>query len=317
MIIQGIKSFNLSFFPMFTLVTFFVLTYTTIITLGGNLTSELKFINTIMVLFTLASGVLASQSLIDNRPKGILAVLYFLVFLWTRIIFLLSIIVSLLLCFDRSKYYIANHLRNWFGTKVLHGEDYIFLFGLFVLLIFGLSILKIGKEEEKTKKYFFIISTVILISGLAVQGLIGFSISAIALIKPIITYPSAGYDWKMRFQIGPFYDYTRFVNENTPPDAVFLEPPMIMPWPLIGNEGYTRYFIFPRELVKEEADEARKKKITHIFIVGRKEGQWPTTKIKSKRLIYMPENPGEEPIVVEKDYDPQDPINDLWGIIEI
>lgn len=147
---------------------------------------------------------------------------------------------------------------------------------------------------------------------------------AMPLTKVLLNNPSASYDWKMTFSIGPFYDYMQFVCKFTPEKALILHPKQQSRWPEISNQGYTRYFVYPRDLVAENGDEEKKEKITHIFIVGRKTldskkslDQWPEQKIPARRLIYVPEFPGGEVTLLEKDYDPTDKINDRWGIIEL
>lgn len=333
MMLKKIKNFNLSFFPMLALTAFFVLTYSISIMLKGYFTMELKILDSLMVLSVLISGFLVSKTPRVFQSTGLLKCLYLITALLINIFFLSTLMISLLIFFDKSKYSIFYHLRIWLGSQIMPEEDYAYLFCLIVFLTVGLLIFitedvfkNLSLTQKNTnklfmlateKKYLLKISIIIVVLGLVFQGAIGFSKTAILLVKPILENPLAGYDWKMRSQIGPFYDYTRFVNQNTPLDAVFLEPPMKMPWPLIGNKGYTRYFIFPRELVSVDVDEADKGKVTHIFIIGRKDGQWPVTKIKAKRLIYMPEKIADKPIVLEKDYDPEDPINDRWGIIEL
>lgn len=170
----------------------------------------------------------------------------------------------------------------------------------------------------------------------SVTGLSGIIISIVFinvayLVKNILPYfkvtminLSASYDWRMEHEVGFFYNYTMFINKYTPDSALILHPKMQSRWPEVSNEGYTRYFVYPRDLVAEDGDELKKEKITHIFIIGRKNldgvknlDPWPTVKIPAKRLIYAPLGLKGEVTILEKDYSPSDEINDRWGIIEL
>jgi len=54
------------------------------------------------------------------------------------------------------------------------------------------------------------------------------------------------YDEKMRRR-GWHYDFLRFIKENTPENANILFPPQGK-YPKIGNLGFNKYFLLPRNL---------------------------------------------------------------------
>ncbi len=143
--------------------------------------------------------------------------------------------------------------------------------------------------------------------------------------KNIIKRPLASYSEKMVSQIGPIYNYYQFVNMNTPESAVILHPTQQGQWPDVSNAGYTRYFIYPRNLIAEEELEARAHEVTHVFVIGERKlhnneihNRWPGFYVPAERVIYYQQGT-DEVVIVEGDYNPEDLKNnaDLWGIIEV
>lgn len=116
------------------------------------------------------------------------------------------------------------------------------------------------------------------------------------------------YDQKMRFKIGKFYDYTKFVKANTPEDAVIAIPPMSDVWWKTGNGAYIYYFIYPRHPFYAEVDKLPDNPdITYVLLVkgdtldSDERAKWPKFKVPTKRIIYYP----------DQKYLPG------WGIIEL
>lgn len=138
---------------------------------------------------------------------------------------------------------------------------------------------------------------------------------------------------KLRVKLGWFYyDYIQFIKRQTPEDAVVLVPPQGFPWPATGNVAYLRYFLYPRYLINGDERESRvdlKKEGVEYVLLDWGESRteydytqgWPKFWLPAKRIIYKKElsYPGDfEAEVVEKDYDPGDPINfKKWGVIEL
>ncbi len=144
-------------------------------------------------------------------------------------------------------------------------------------------------------------------------------------VSAVLHDPFASYDKKMQNQIGPIYKYYKFVNENTPENAVILNPKQQGQWPDVSNQGYTRYFIYPRNLISEENLSVSKDKITHIFLIGGKKlhdfsnnNRWPDFYVPAKKITYYMNDDSKQQITVYKDYDPNDPeYSEYWGIIEV
>jgi len=68
-------------------------------------------------------------------------------------------------------------------------------------------------------------------------------------LRYLIRNPRADYGDKMSQRIGKqFYDYTLFINKNTPENSRLLIPPQGFPWPQSGNAAYLRYFVYPRDV---------------------------------------------------------------------
>ena len=111
---------------------------------------------------------------------------------------------------------------------------------------------------------------------------------------------NSSYDDKMRFSVGTeFYDYTLFIKENTPEDAVILIPPQAYPWPQTGNAGYIRYFVFPRKVINgaefEPGINLEENKIGYaLFLWGdfpiSEQGStpgWPKFDLKAEYKLYL------------------------------
>lgn len=135
------------------------------------------------------------------------------------------------------------------------------------------------------------------------------------------------YDQKMLSQIGPVYGYYLFINSVTPESAVILHPKQQGQWGDVSNEGYTRYFIYPRNLVAEELKPEFKKDADYAMLIGAKkltfagsenQNRWPDFDIPSTEIILYSYDGKEKPFVVKIDYSYKDfPYKDYWGLIKI
>lgn len=138
---------------------------------------------------------------------------------------------------------------------------------------------------------------------------------------------------KLRRKIGfKVLDYYEFIKINTPENAKILIPPQAMPWPMIGNAAYSRYFLYPRHLVsgreKEPGLDLKKEQIQYILIewgevnlfqYGYTHG-WPKFSVPAKRIIYKKptrEMYDYEAVILKKDFSPEDIHPDWWGLIEV
>lgn len=107
------------------------------------------------------------------------------------------------------------------------------------------------------------------------------------------------YDQKMFYQWGGYYNYMKFVKNNTPENATIIIPPQINPWLSSGNLLLDRYFLFPRNLVQTGltiSDLDKLPKDTYIMVY---KGEWcdshdcdvwPTQTIKADELIIKEPN---------------------------
>jgi hypothetical protein len=114
----------------------------------------------------------------------------------------------------------------------------------------------------------------------------------------IITHPQASYDDKMRRAVGPvFYNFTQFINTNTPEDSSILIPPQAFPWPQSGNEAFMRYFIHPRKMGNGKEYNPQTKLSDYDFIVlnwGETDSteppythSWPKFDVPAEGIIFM------------------------------
>lgn len=137
---------------------------------------------------------------------------------------------------------------------------------------------------------------------------------------------------KLRVKIGwGLYDYAEFIKRELPEDARILVPPQGFPWPATGNVAYFRYFLYPRHLVngaeREVKVDLKNEGIEYVLLAwGETDGTeydythgWPKFPLPAKAIIYKKDltHVGNyESVVIEKDYDPKDPMNEKnWGII--
>lgn len=113
----------------------------------------------------------------------------------------------------------------------------------------------------------------------------------------MVKNPGYSYEQKMGALVGPNYYYYMFIKNNTPEDAVILKPKQQGRWPDLSNEGYSRYFLYPRKFVSEEDGPDAIAKATHAFLIGNIKlintedlDRWPNFDLNSKEIIlYSPD----------------------------
>lgn len=171
-----------------------------------------------------------------------------------------------------------------------------------------------------TNAFYYIIAGLIILSSL---------FSAFPSFKQNLGYlvkkPLYTYDQKMRLQIGPVYDYYMFVKNNTPKGAYILKPEQQGRWPDISNEGFTRYFLYPRNFVSEENLKNEKEKVDYIFLIGglklhRDEelDRWPNFNVPAIRIILYSKSGLSVYKVLNQDYDYKNfDYKEYWGVIEV
>lgn len=132
------------------------------------------------------------------------------------------------------------------------------------------------------------------------------------------------YDDKMRHIWGFYYDYMKFVKENTPENASILIPPQESPWLSEGNVALSRYFVYPRRLYNGKLDEVDLENVDYIFLAwgswkSPEESKygWPKDEIEAEEIILF--DADKKTITRYKEnYDPNDGryVN-AYGIIKI
>ena len=140
----------------------------------------------------------------------------------------------------------------------------------------------------------------------------------------ILSHIKASYDFKMKERWGIYYDYIKFVKENTPENASILIPPQKFPWPSSGNVGLNRYFLFPRNMGNGSYNEPMDlRNYDYVLLVWGEEGGvksdygWPKIPLKAEKIIYFNPDTGAVTEKIEN-YDPKlVPVNGAWGIIKI
>ena len=139
----------------------------------------------------------------------------------------------------------------------------------------------------------------------------------------ISTHLDYSFDDKMRKNWGFYYDYMRFVASHTKPDSVILIPPQSGHWLSTGNEGLSRYFLYPRNLVHGDTFSIPRDGYDYVLIARGEwyndtvDWGWPKVPVKAEEIWYI--NPTTlEVTEVKKDFDPKNPINmQSWGLIKV
>jgi len=137
------------------------------------------------------------------------------------------------------------------------------------------------------------------------------------------THLDYSYDDKMRRVWGFYYDYMKFVRENTAPDSNILIPPHSYHWLSTGNGGLNRYFLYPRKHINGEVDNIPDNGYDYVLIakgLWYSEGVdwgWPKVYVKASKIWYI--DPQTLKVSeLEKDFDPKDSFNmQAWGLIKV
>lgn len=143
----------------------------------------------------------------------------------------------------------------------------------------------------------------------------------------VFSHLNASYDYKMTAldRWSNYYDYIKFVKENTPENAFILVPPQQLPWNSTGNVGLDRYFLYPRNLENGSLNEPiDSSKYNYVLIVwgewyidDKNAYGWPKVPVKAESIIYF--NPGTRKVSeIKGNYNPvKSAENGVWGIIKI
>jgi hypothetical protein len=264
-----------------------------------------------LIVLTMFSGFL----LIGQKKQPFTS----LVFRLNLLIFpLVSIIYIALLVLE------SLHFHNYvFSTYHIQPSNLIYA----VILngfVFSINILKnLKKIYYKLSIIGFIIFTVLI--SISVEMFAKTIDAAMYSNVYILTHISSSYDYKMVERWGVYYDYIKFVKENTEEGSSILIPPQALPWYSTGNVGLDRYFLYPRFLANGSYDGSIDfDKYDYIMLVWgewndapKERYGWPKMKVMAEKVIYF--NPDtKQTKEVGGNYNPKDgSIEGVWGIIKI
>ncbi len=120
-------------------------------------------------------------------------------------------------------------------------------------------------------------------------------------LQVAIHNPTLSYDRKMAMKVGyDVYYFFKFIAENTPETAKIYKPPMMYPWPFIGNGGYASFFLYPRELINGElGDTSIPKEADYAVVIWSEVPAdpscqicgWPKAKYTALETMYYKESP--------------------------
>jgi len=140
----------------------------------------------------------------------------------------------------------------------------------------------------------------------------------------ISTHINYSYDQKMEEYWGFYYDFIKFVKDNTPENSVIVIPPQETPWLTEGNEWVDRYFLYPRKLVQGTYDSLPDGDFDYVMVAwgtwntpDKERYGWPKVNVKAEKIIYI--NSKDNAMYdYFGNYDPKDQRNqESYGLIEI
>jgi len=252
---------------------------------------------------------------------------------------LISLPFLLLMYFMFSQMEKAHYLNYVFSTFHIHLVilERIVVFTIFLSLLYvfsqitfkKLSLLKSVKKSDPGYSYrekpigplvFFV--TMLLL--LAIQSYTIFEVVSDDLAS-ILRTPFASFeDRKIQKFGGPYRTY-KFIIRHTEPNSVIAVPPQFV-WGIVGNIGFSRYFLYPRFLVHpEDFTDADMPRIDYVIIgesipiTGTNTYKfWPTTPIPADSIYVFDELNQIEEKIEKTFYDPSDTVyKGKWGIIKV
>lgn len=139
----------------------------------------------------------------------------------------------------------------------------------------------------------------------------------------IVTHANYTYDQKMNTYWGFYYDYIKFVKDNTPEDSTILIPPQSGHWLTSGNEWLDRYFLYPRRLVQGNVYDIPDKGYDYVMISrgewlsDETDWGWPKVIVKAEKIWYIDSGTLDVTIFIG-DFDPENQLNTKeWGLIKV
>jgi hypothetical protein len=263
-----------------------------------------------LIVFTVFSGFF----LIGQKTHFLTS----LVFKLNSLIFPLSLIIYLVLLVLES-----SHFHNYvFSTYHVQPSGLIYMIilsGCLFLINKLISFKKVGYKFSLTK---FIVLMIFI--SIFMEGVAKTVDAAMYSDVYIFTHLNSSYDFKMAERWGVYYDYIKFVKENTEEGSSILIPPQALPWYSTGNVGLDRYFLSPRFLGNGSYDgQIDFGKYDYVMLVWgewndapKERYGWPKERVDAEKIIYF--DPATKLTKEkDKDFDPMDTMDGVWGLIKI
>lgn len=231
------------------------------------------------------------------------------------------------------------HFPNYvFSQHHINPEHFKYLF-VFNIILFCMDIISTNELKEfvlnrKNIVYFWkrtprlesilFLLIVFQIAWIVVPTTLGVTRVAFGSFQTILKNPFASYEERQQI-ISPHYAFFAFIRDHTPPDAVIAIPPQQPPWLTSGNEGYVRYYLYPRkevnsakrDFVDPSADYAM---MSHgEWATDDPKGYgWPQIKVEAEKIWYFDRRTDRGFESTDTVFDPANPAQkEQWGLIKI
>lgn len=324
--------FNYSLFPILWSLSFFVGVLESF-TYPGFAFRYMFLPFYLMFGLTILSGITLRLSIVLLKPKRHQYSQYLLLSSLNKIL-IIPIVVS---------YMLVNLLDIWnyhnYVFSLIHLQPELYLWPTFLsvfLFILDFQDKKINLLLEGCLKaaikfkfknfigYILITMSLIFISMAILTNFIYVVLNSLKSIAFIVKNIDYTYDDKMRHVWGSYYDYMKFVNENTSENAKILIPPQESPWLSEGNVNLSRYFVYPRRLYNGQGNEIDIKDVDYVLIAwgswqieDQTKYGWPKEKLEAEEILLYDIH-SKTVAKMNIDYDPNDDIfKNSWGIIKL
>lgn len=141
----------------------------------------------------------------------------------------------------------------------------------------------------------------------------------------ILSNPLISYEEKQNKKV-PLYNFFQFIKNSTESNSTILIPPQESPWLTVGNEGFIRYFLYPRNLVKGKIDNNDLDNIDYIILAKGSwhvddisQYGWPRESIDNVEILLY-DNDNNETSSYHKNeyrYETNSELSKKWGLIKV
>ncbi len=309
---------NFLFFPFLWIVTLTLIGIESF-TYPGFVFKHLLISINLLIVLVMVSALLARLTTLSQHIPIRMENLYKLLFEINLLVFPSLIVLT----------YLVFRLKPIWSNSVLYTNKLRFYPGTFALIPL-LSFLLIYLQVLDIKSFSFRKTIPKFLTGVLIIWIIFFSVDNSwkffkSNIKSPIKAPFLSFSQKMDLQVGPIFDYYNFINTVTPNNALIMHPKQQSQWGDISNEGYTRYFLYPRNLISEDSSTLDKSKVDYVVIIGHQklnggeQNGWPNFIVPASKIIFYPNNPeGKLIIINNQKFNPsKNPYPNYWGIIKV